>query len=133
MQYDIKIKVVKDEEGKEIYALLMNDGQMLNTSFVFEVGLGVTVNSGMVILGTDGSIEVPGDWWKTGYFKMRSTADNNFKRYSSNFEGNGFRYIIQSLLSMIEDERIWTTRVLPEEQLKVADVLKNVEGQIKGL
>ena len=34
---------------------------------------------------------------------------------------------------MIEDERIWTTRVLPEEQLKVADVLKNVEGQIKGL
>ena len=64
---------------------------------------------------------------------MRSTADNNFKRYSSNFEGNGFRYIIQSLLSMIEDERIWTTRVLPEEQLKVADVLKNVEGQIKGL
>lgn len=133
MQYDIKIKVVKDEEGKEIYALLMNDGQMLNTSFVFEVGLGVTVNSGMVILGTDGSIEVPGDWWKTGYFKMKSTADNNFKRYSSNFEGNGFRYIIQSLLSMIEDERIWTTRVLPEEQLKVADVLKNVEGQIKGL
>ena len=132
MQYDINIKVIKDTEGRDIYALLMNEGKTLNTSFVFEVGMGVSVNTGMVILGTEGSIEVPGDWWKTGYFKMKSTVDNNFKRYSSNFEGNGFRYIIQSLLSMIEDERIWTSRVLPEEQIKVTDVLKHVEMLNKG-
>ena len=89
----------------------------------------VEVDSGMLILGTAGSIAVPGDWWKTGYFKMQTAigGDSNFKRYSSNFEGNGFRYIIQSILSMIGDERIWTTRVLPEEQIKTTEILKNVK------
>lgn len=127
MQYDIKIKTIENADGDIIYALLMNDGQDLNTAFLFEIGMGVEVDTGMSILGTDGRIEVPGEWWQTGYFKMKFTGEKRFKRYSSNFEGNGFRYIIQSLLSMIKDERIWTTRVLPEEQIKVVEILKTVE------
>lgn len=129
MQYEINVKAIKDAEGNVIYAMLMNEGENLNTAFAFEVGMDVEVDSGMLILGTAGSIAVPGDWWKTGYFKMQTAigGDSNFKRYSSNFEGNGFRYIIQSILSMIGDERIWTTRVLPEEQIKTTEILKNVK------
>lgn len=133
LQYHLTMKTVQDEAGNCIYAVLMNDSAQSNTAFVFEVGMGLEVNSRMNILGSEGRIEVPGDWWQTGYFKMKSASeDNRFKRYSSNFEGNGFRYIIQSLLSMIEDERIWTTRVLPEEQIKVASVLREVERASKG-
>ena len=127
IDYDIQMKVVNGEDGSPIYAVLLNEGNSLNTAFVFEVGMDVEVDSRMTILGTDGIIEVPGDWWKTGYFKMRLNTEDTYKRYSSNFEGNGFRYIIQSLLSMIKDERIWTTRVLPEEQIKVANILKDIE------
>ena len=126
--YGIQMKTVKADNGETIYAVLLNDGNPLNSAFVFEVGMNVEVDSRMTILGTEGIIEVPGDWWKTGYFKMCLNTENTYKRYSSNFEGNGFRYIIQSLLSMIKDERIWTTRVLQEEQIKVVNVLKDIEA-----
>lgn len=134
LSYNLAIKTVENEQGQPVYAVCMNDSKAGGSAFVFEVGMEMEVGTGMEILGTEGSIYVPGDWWKTGYFKMKSTADDNrFKRYSSNFEGNGFRYIIQSLLSMIEDERIWTTRVLPEEQIKAARVLKDVEQINRGI
>lgn len=133
LQYNLAVKTIENEQGQPVYTVCMNDSKSSGSAFVFEVGMEMEVGTGMEILGTEGSIYVPGDWWQTGYFKMKSTADDNrFKRYSSNFEGNGFRYIIQSLLSMIEDERIWTTRVLPEEQIKVARVLKDVEQANRG-
>ena len=78
MQYDIKIKTIENSEGDIIYALLMNDGQELNTAFLFEIGMGVEVDTGMSILGTDGRIEVPGEWWQTGYFKMIFTGEKRF-------------------------------------------------------
>ena len=130
MDINVQIKTVKSESEEISYAVLMNNGDSLNTAFVLEIGIEYDVDSSMTILGTNGTIEVPGDWWQTGYFKMQMNSEDKDKRYSSNFEGNGFRYLIQSLLSMIEDERIMTTRILPEEQLTVVKTLKTIEKQI---
>ena len=41
-------------------------------------------------------------WWRLAYFKMQDTVDGQVKRYSSNFEGNGYRYLVQSLLREIK-------------------------------
>ena len=103
MDINVQIKTVKSESEEISYAVLMNNGDSLNTAFVLEIGIEYDVDSSMTILGTNGTIEVPGDWWQTGYFKMQMNSEDKDKRYSSNFEGNGFRYLIQSLLSMIED------------------------------
>ena len=126
MQQKINSKIVEDEDNKNLYTSLTNYGVDDSTAFALDVGMDINVDTNMVIIGTEGKIEVPGDWWKTGYFKMKSTNEDGFKRYSSNFEGNGFRYIIQSLLSMINNERILSARLLPDEQIKVTSILEEI-------
>lgn len=130
MDLNIQIKTVKSERNEISYAILINNGDSLNTAFILEIGMEYNVDSSMTILGTNGMIEVPGDWWQTGYFKMQMNSEDKDKRYSSNFEGNGFRYLIQSLLSMIEDKRTSTTRILPKEQFAVVRALKEIKNSI---
>ena len=130
MDFSIQVKTVKSENNEITYAVLMNGKEPLNTAFILEIGIEFDVDSSMTILGTNGKIEVPGNWWQTGYFKLQMNAEDKAKRYSSNFEGNGFRYLIQSLLSMIEDERIWTTRIRPEEQVAVVKTLRKIGERI---
>lgn len=128
--FNVQLSTVRDGEDNITYAVLMNGNDELNTAFVLEIGLGFDVDSSMTILGTNGKIRVPGNWWQTGYFKLQMGTEDKEKRYSSNFEGNGFRYLIQSLLSMIEDERTSTTRILPKEQIAVVRALNIIKTYI---
>ena len=60
------------------------------------------VQNEMEIIGTEGSIIVPEDWWRIGYFRVKEKGSSTYKRYSSNFDGNGFRYLIQALQNMMK-------------------------------
>ena len=66
---------------------------------------------------------VPDDWWNLGYFKLKNKSDNRFKRYSFNFDGNGFRYMIRSLLHMLKKEQVVGQRLSVEEYKAVVKAL----------
>lgn len=113
---------VKDENGAFIYDMItMKYPGALAT---IEIGSTVDIENELVIIGTKGRVMVPNDWWNTGYFEAKVEGNEFLKRYSFNFEGNGFRYLLQELMIMISDQRTECTRLFYEESEVLAEILK---------
>lgn len=121
---DCHLKAVRDEKGNITYAVLslIYDNAIASA----EIGMDMEVGGGMQILGTNGIISVPDSWWNIGYFKMKNKNDPQFKRYSTNFEGNGFRYLIQSLLLMIKNKTVASQRITKEEADAILSILNKI-------
>ncbi len=83
-------------------------------------------NSCLTILGTKGKIVIEDDWWNTGYFEAWIKGEKNKKRYSFNFEGNGFRYLLQELLIMIKDNRKECTRLFDRDSLQLVENIRRI-------
>jgi len=92
-----------------------------------EIGNGIELENRLVITGDQATITVKDDWWNTGYFELKRQDAKHVKRYSFNFEGNGFRYLLQELLIMIRDNRYECTRLFPSESLGIIDVLEKIK------
>ena len=97
---DVFTKVIKNTEDEVSYVLSVFDYE--ESIATAEISMDMDNTCEMTILGTGGKIYIPDDWWRLAYFKMQDTVDGQVKRYSSNFEGNGYRYLVQSLLREIK-------------------------------
>lgn len=117
-------KVIKDEEGNITHGVV--NFAYKNAVASAEISMSLNIDCGMVILGTEGTIIVPSDWWRIGYFKIKLNGDDHFRRYSFNFQGNGFRYLVQSLLQIIDSERKDTQRLLLSETVTIIDFLSKM-------
>lgn len=126
--YDSSVKLVKNENGKIAYGLITLYYE--NSVATCEIGMTVDVEDGMYIMGFGGYIDVPDDWWNIGYFTLKNQGDTHCKRYSSNFEGNGFRYLIQELLLMIKAKSVGNQRITSTESHAILSVLKKVEDEL---
>ena len=122
---DIKSKLVKNEEGDIEYGSLFFEFD--NSVASAEIGMDVNVDCGMTIYGTTGTIHIPDDWWRVGYFNMKQNSEERDKHFSSNFEGNGFRYLIQALLGEIRtSNKMDFTRVTSEEARTIIRILNGL-------
>ncbi len=121
--FKLHSKIVKNDRDEPLYAFLTFDYD--NSVASIEVGCDLSISDGMMIIGTEGSISVPDDWWQVSYFKLKSFHDDRYKRYSSNFDGNGFRYILQSVLRMIRHDKYEeiSARLSTEELDSIMSVL----------
>lgn len=90
------------------------------------VGDGIRTKSELQIYGQNGQIKIPNDWWNTGYFEAEINSEKNIKRYSFNFEGNGFRYLLQELLIMIREKREECTRIFNEESIQFVKMINEI-------
>ena len=115
---------VKNDKGEIIYGTI----ELLyeNSVTFIEIGMDSLLEDGMLINGTEGTIFVPDDWWKLGYFKMRKNGEYKFKRYSFNFDGNGFRYIIRTLLHMININAMNSQRITSEDSKAILSTLNKI-------
>ena len=115
---------VKDENGKFIYdTIILKYPGALAT---IEIGSTVDVENELVVIGSKGRVTIPNDWWNTGYFEAKVEGREFLKRYSFNFEGNGFRYLLQELMIMISDKRTECTRLFYEESQALVQILKKI-------
>ncbi|HJB27565.1 MAG TPA: adenylyltransferase/cytidyltransferase family protein [Candidatus Blautia faecavium] len=115
---------VKDENGKFIYDMItMKYPGALAT---IEIGSTVDIENELVVIGSKGRVTIPNDWWNTGYFEAKVEGREFLKRYSFNFEGNGFRYLLQELMIMISDKRTECTRLFYEESQALVQILKKI-------
>lgn len=118
----VNCKKVLDENGDVSHSFI--GFEFDNSVASVEIYMDVSVNDGLSIIGSDGSIFVPDDWWHIGYFKMKQTHETKAKRYSSNFDGNGFRYLVQSALSEIRMEDTgYNLQLTPDESKAIIEVL----------
>lgn len=119
---EVTSNAVSDRNGNYVYDVItMKYPHALAT---IEIGSSVNVENELVILGTKGRVNVPNDWWNTGYFEAKIKGNSFLKRFSFNFEGNGFRYLLQELVIMIGDERTECTRLFYKESEALAEILQ---------
>ena len=121
---DINTNAVRDQEGKFIYDMITM--KYANALATIEIGTTVDIENELVIIGSNGRVTIPNDWWNTGYFEANISGKEFLKRYSFNFEGNGFRYLLQELMIMIRDKRTECTRLFYDESLKIIEILETI-------
>lgn len=97
-----------------------------NSVAMVEIGKKVDLHNHLTIVGTEGSIVLEDDWWNTGYFKVRKKGVKKVDRRSFNFEGTGFRYIIQELQIMLRDKRYECNRLTDTEGEAILKVMNQL-------
>lgn len=110
------------EDGVDIYT----KGVLRYPSAVcsFKLGLGVKTEGNLVISGTKGYAYVPAPWWKTDYFELRYEDQNENKKFFYKWDGAGLRYEIQEFMSCIYNNRLYTSRLRPDESIAMADMMQ---------
>ena len=110
------------ENGVDIYT----KGVLRYPSAVcsFKLGLGVKTEGNLVISGTKGYAYVPAPWWKTDYFELRYEDQNENKKFFYKWDGAGLRYEIQEFMSCIYNNRLYTSRLRPNESIAMADMMQ---------
>lgn len=126
----ISYKLVPKADGTISYGMLMF--MYRNTLATAEISFNqmVGMDGSMQIIGTDGMIFVPNDWWRIGYFKVKRNDEPDCKRYSFNFEGNGFRYLVQDLLSLIRENRTRPQQLQWNERKAVMEILSDIRRDL---
>ncbi|MCL2111198.1 MAG: adenylyltransferase/cytidyltransferase family protein [Clostridiales bacterium] len=79
---------------------------------------------GMVIVGTDGRVEIPGAWWNMNYFKLLMRGEDSPRRYSFNVEGSGLRYLLSETSQMVAEGRTDSMALSNEEAQKLVALLE---------
>ena len=120
--FDTVIKKTEtDEEGQVVYTnIYFADGTSTGN---VEIGMTADLQDELIIIGENARVVVKDDWWNTGYFEVKDYKEKFVKKYSYNFEGTGFRYILQELLIMMRDKRSECTRLFADESLKIVELL----------
>ena len=98
----IRFEAIKDENNIDIYTKA--EMRFSNGLATATCGLGVKSEGKLLISGTEGYIVVEAPWWKTSYFEVHHENPNDVERFSERFLGDGLRYEICDLLSMINGD-----------------------------
>lgn len=123
-----------DYEGLEC-KLSKKDGRIEFGSLRFEypdgeaninVGNSIRVENKMEIIGTTGTIRLKDNWWKANYFELDSIESEEKEIYSMNFEGNGFKFLIKDLSTMLYNGKIESKGLFPEESIKITKILEEL-------
>ena len=121
---NVRFDIKKVGQGENMHILFTGEnGESIYSS---ELGFGEYIGSDMKIIGTDGIITVPANWWETGYFELKRNGESDIKRYSCNYEGNGMRYVLVSVLSQINSNQYSEMRLTQDEVLFATNVLKTL-------
>ncbi|MEG0830404.1 MAG: adenylyltransferase/cytidyltransferase family protein [Anaerovoracaceae bacterium] len=121
--------MIDNEKGRLNYGVL--NFKYDNAVGIVEIGNEVELDNHLVVIGDAATITVKDDWWDTGYFELMAKDAKHPKKYSFNFEGSGFRYILQELLIMMRDNRSECTRLFTEESLGIVKVLEKLDLENK--
>lgn len=121
---EISAKLIHKNDGTVNYGMLnfYYENALANA----EISMEMETECGMRIIGTEGEMYIPEDWWRVGYFTLKNKSDERPKRYSSNFEGNGFRYLIQALLHDIRTGNTEFTLITSEEYNTITAILSTL-------
>lgn len=90
------------------------------------IGLNVKLPGKLDIIGDKGTITILDDWWNTGYFKIKYYNAKHIERHSFNFEGNGFRYLLQEMLIVLKDKRTECNRLTHKDSNAIVEILKQI-------
>ncbi len=119
---EIRFETIEDESGIDIFT---------QAHFRFPCGLatatcglGVKSEGKLLISGTEGYIVVEAPWWKTSYFEVHHENPGEVERFSERFLGDGLRYELSDLLSLINGDRERDFKLTRSESTTIADIME---------
>ena len=98
-----------------------------NGRAIINVGNEIRVKNQLEIIGTEGTIRMKGNWWRSKTFELHTPGSKEVQLYSTNFEGNGFKYLIREMSRMLSAKRIDTKSIFEDESLKIVEILEQLK------
>ena len=126
----VRFESINDENGIDLYTKAHI--QYKNGLATAECGLGVKSEGKLLIAGTTGYIVVEAPWWKTSYFEVHHENPNDIERFSERFLGDGLRYEICDMLSMINGETTKDFKLTSGESKTMAEFMERFLAERNG-
>lgn len=128
---DIRFESLNNESGLDIYTKVHI--RYPNGLATAVCGLGVKSEGKLMISGTEGYIIAEAPWWKTSYFEVHHEDPNDVERFSERFLGDGLRYEICDLLSMINGDTKENFKLTREDSEMLAEIMEKFLAQRRGM
>lgn len=119
---EIRFESINAENGIDLYTrahMRYRNGLATATC-----GLGVKSEGKLLISGTEGYVVVEAPWWKTGYFEVHHEKPGDVERFSERFLGDGLRYEICDLLSMINGDTRKEFKMTKKDSVTMAGIME---------
>ena len=98
-----------------------------NGRAVINVGNEIRVDNQLEIIGTKGTIRMKGDWWRSKSFELHTPGSKDVQLFNTNFEGNGFKYLIRAMSRMLSSNRIDSRSIFEDESFNIVKILEQVK------
>lgn len=121
---NISFKVIQEDKNIEFASMHF---VYPNGLAVINVGNTIRVDNQVEIIGTKGTIRMKGDWWRAKNFELHNTETTEVQIFNTNFEGNGFKYLLKAISTMINNKRIEPMGVFEDESLKIVEILEQIK------
>lgn len=118
----VSFDTIRNEKGIDIFTqahFTYKNGMATATC-----GLGVKSEGRLLIAGTQGYIVVEAPWWKTTYFEIHHEKADEIERFSDRFLGDGLRYEISDMLSMINGDKKKDFKLTRGDSVAMAGVME---------
>lgn len=122
----VRFDVIRDEKGLDVFtkcSLCYPNGIATLTC-----GLGVKSEGRLLIAGTKGYIVAEAPWWRTAYFEVHYENAEKVEKYTEMFLGDGLRYEISDLLSMIDESGSSQFKLTRGESIVMAELMESFLG-----
>ncbi|MBR2976594.1 MAG: Gfo/Idh/MocA family oxidoreductase [Alistipes sp.] len=117
----------KEENGVDTYTKIVVNYPHATASAT--LGIGVKTEGNLVISGTKGYVYVPAPWWLTSFFEVRYEDQTKNKKYFYSYDGDGLRYEIQELMSMIVNKRKNSYKLRRQESCTISRVIEDFNNK----
>ncbi|MCR5677788.1 MAG: adenylyltransferase/cytidyltransferase family protein [Agathobacter sp.] len=123
----IEPKVVQSEDGIEYASILL---KYETGEASINIGNKIRVKEQLEIIGTEGTIRLKDNWWKSNYFELETIDGSDIKTYSMNFDGNGFCFLLSEMMTMLTNERTESMGLFPDESNTIVKVLEYIHQNV---
>ena len=94
---------------------------------IITVGNKMRVDNQLEIIGTEGTIRMKNEWWKSRNFEIHTPYSTDVQVFNTNFEGNGFKYLIREMSNLLANDRIDSRRIFEDESLTIISILEKIK------
>lgn len=121
---NMESELVRNDDGDIEYGsiLLRYDSCIASLN----IGNAIRVKDQLEIIGTEGTIRLGENWWKSDYFELERVDGSAPQIYNMNFDGNGFAFLLKDMLTMFSNGRTESKGLFPEESLAIVDILSKI-------
>lgn len=93
---------------------------------LINVGNRIRTKSQVEIIGTKGTIRMGERWWRGSYFELDDPDKDDLEIYNTNYQGNGFKYLLKAVSTMLANNRVEPMGLFHEESRDIVRIAEMI-------